>query len=72
MALAECLDPSFPLVARSLLARLDSQALFAAAEQSGLVSLKELGERAIRAGETTREEFLRVFGGRLVLSDSRT
>ncbi|MCE2795416.1 MAG: GspE/PulE family protein [Planctomyces sp.] len=72
MALAECLDPSFPLVARSLLARSDSQALFAAAEQSGLVSLKELGERAIRAGETTREEFLRVFGGRLVLSDSRT
>jgi type II secretory ATPase GspE/PulE/Tfp pilus assembly ATPase PilB-like protein len=72
IALAECLDPGFPQVARALLSRSDSQTLSAAAAQSGMAGLKVLAERAIQAGETTPEELLRVFGGRVSFSNSRT
>lgn len=64
LLLAEMLDPDVPEMARAILNKSDSRTLASLAESTGMETLRHAANQAISDGRTTREEVLRVLGGR--------
>jgi general secretion pathway protein E len=66
LLLAEMLDPDVPEMARAILNKSDSRLLATLAESTGMETLRHAANQAISDGRTTREEVLRVLGGRVL------
>jgi type II secretory ATPase GspE/PulE/Tfp pilus assembly ATPase PilB-like protein len=58
------LDPNQPEVARAVLEKTDAQQIAALAAAGGMQTLQQAADQAVLEGLTTREEVLRVLGGR--------
>lgn len=64
LVLAEMLDPNQPEIARGILERTDARQLAMRAHAAGMETLHQTAEQAVAEGLTSREEVLRVLGGR--------